>query len=415
MWNCEKYGKLGDIQDGFRKGRSTIRTLLHNELINDYNKRLRNNNFIGMTDISGCFVRIVPPIISLLNRKNGCPQPAVEMHSKTLEQAKYHLKTKHGTTTTFYSHSRETPIYGNGQGAGDSPSQWCQQSTLLFDLYTESNQGAKMTSPDSKKQIDFPLAAFADDTNLLGNDNNKSQRIDELIGQAQRAFTSWNELLHTTGHFMELDKCSCYLSIWDFQEDGYAFTIKPELLAKQIIVKDLEGRQQKIKQLPATTSQKLLGVMRNPIGNQQDKISRLREKSTKIAKRLHAHALSQIEAKLAYVAFYIPAMRYSLTITSINQIDFKTIQCQVTSSLLASLRYNRNMPREVIFCSQKFQGIGLKHLYDLQGIDSMRLLLQELNYKSGSTNTMLGILLEVIQQEAGIGKRILETIGHYNT
>jgi hypothetical protein len=40
MRNCEKYGALGELQDGFRKGRSTIRTLLHNELLNDYNKRL---------------------------------------------------------------------------------------------------------------------------------------------------------------------------------------------------------------------------------------------------------------------------------------------------------------------------------------------------------------------------------------
>jgi hypothetical protein len=40
LQNCEKHGHLGDYQDGFRKGRSTIRTLLHNELANDYNKRL---------------------------------------------------------------------------------------------------------------------------------------------------------------------------------------------------------------------------------------------------------------------------------------------------------------------------------------------------------------------------------------
>jgi hypothetical protein len=44
MKNCEKYGSLGDLQDGFRKGRSTTRTLLHNELVNDYNKRLRIDN-----------------------------------------------------------------------------------------------------------------------------------------------------------------------------------------------------------------------------------------------------------------------------------------------------------------------------------------------------------------------------------
>jgi hypothetical protein len=40
MKNCEKHGTLGDLQDGFRKGRSTTRTLLHNEIFNDFNKWL---------------------------------------------------------------------------------------------------------------------------------------------------------------------------------------------------------------------------------------------------------------------------------------------------------------------------------------------------------------------------------------
>jgi hypothetical protein len=93
MHNCEKFEALGDRQDGFGKGRSTIRTL-QNEIINDYNKRLRVNNFVGMTDISGCFDRILPPIISLLNMRNGCPSRAVKMHAKTLQSATYYLKTK---------------------------------------------------------------------------------------------------------------------------------------------------------------------------------------------------------------------------------------------------------------------------------------------------------------------------------
>jgi hypothetical protein len=71
----------------------TIWTLLLNEITNDYNKQLRVNNYIGTTDISGCFDQIVVPIISVLNRKNGCPTKAVEMHSTTLEKACYRLKT----------------------------------------------------------------------------------------------------------------------------------------------------------------------------------------------------------------------------------------------------------------------------------------------------------------------------------
>lgn len=74
------------------------------------------------------------------------------------------------------------------------------------------------------------------------------------------------------------------------------------------------------------------------------------------------------------------------------------------------------MPREVVFCTQKYQGIGFKHMYDLQGTDGVRLLLQELNFKEGSTNKMIRVLLEVIQQEAGIQAPILEKkIDPYST
>jgi hypothetical protein len=147
--------------------------------------------------------------------------------------------------------------------------------------------------------------------------------------------------------------------------------------------------------------------MKNPIGNQQDEIQRLKTKSNRLATQINSHALSTKEAKLAYESFYLPAMRYSLAITSINQIDFESIQKTATGSMLSTLGYNRHMPREVVFCSKLYQGLGMKHLYDMQGMDSTRLLLQEINSTS-TTSKMLRCLIEVIQMESGIGQPILE-------
>jgi hypothetical protein len=62
-----------------------------------------------------------------------------------------------------------TPVYGNGQGAGDSPSQWSQESTLLFKLYQEKMSSTTMTDRNGDHRVNIPLAAFTDDTNLLGN------------------------------------------------------------------------------------------------------------------------------------------------------------------------------------------------------------------------------------------------------
>jgi hypothetical protein len=407
MKNSERFGVLGDLQDGFRKGRSTTRTLLHNELLCDYNKRLQTDNYIGMTDISACFDRILPSIISLLNRRNGCPKEAVVMHAKTLQKSRYFLKTQQGISSTSFSNDT-SPVYGNGQGAGDSPSQWSQESAMLFQIYQEMTDGATMSNRKGNTTVEIHMAAFADDTNLLGNNDNRSKSRIELVNELKSAFMHWNRLLHATGHSMELGKCACYLSIWDFQEDGYAYTIPPEEHGQDIFVHNIHGQLEKIPQLESTVAQRILGVMKNPMGDQQAEIHRLKTKSDEFAIRINSNALTRADAKLAYEVFYLPAMRYSLNITSINQMDMETIQTKATLAFLAAQGYNRHMPREVVFAPKTYQGLRMHHLYDLQGSDCTRLLLQELNQEGSMMQKMATALLEVIQMESGIGTPILE-------
>jgi hypothetical protein len=360
-----------------------------------------------MTDISGCFDRILPPIISILNRKNGCPESAVQMHAKTLFNAKYHIKTKQGISDMFYS-NQTTPVYGNGQGAGDSPSQWSQESAMLFEIYESMIQGAEMSLQTGEKMVELPMAAFADDTNLLGNNDRGHKPRTELINEVKQAFTTWDKLLHASGHFMELAKCCCYLSLWEFQDDGYAYTMQPEEHKQEIFVTDIHGNEQRIAQLKTNQAQRLLGVMKSPMGDQQDEITRLQGKSDQYARRMNSNYMTHSEARLAYTVFYIPAMRYSLNITSINQIDMETIQARATIAFLSAQGFNRHMPREVVYAPMLYQGIGMQHLYDLQGSDSTRLFLQEMNQFNSNTQHMLIALLDAIQMEAGIGTPIME-------
>jgi hypothetical protein len=188
------------------------------------------------------------------------------------------------------------------------------------------------------------MTAFADDTNLLGNNDGHHKSRTEMIDELKDAFNHWNRLLHATGHSMEIGKCACYLAFWEFQDDGYAFTITPEEHGQEITIQSIHGREEKIPQLKTNEAQRLLGVMKRPIGDQQAEIARLKLKSDAFAIRINSNALTRSEAKLAYEAFYIPALRYSLNITAINQIDMETIQSKATLAFLTAQGYNRHMP-----------------------------------------------------------------------
>jgi hypothetical protein len=184
--------------------------------------------------------------------------------------------------------------------------------------------------------------------------------------------------------------------------------MSPEEHQQRIYVTDIQGNQQLIPQLPTNKAEKLLGVMKCPIGDQQAEITRLRIKSDNYAKRVNSNALTRSEARLAYEVFYLPALRYSLNITAINQTDLESIQAKATAAFLAAQGFNRNMPREVVYAPALYQGVGMRHLFNIQGADCTRLLLQELNYPGSTTERMIAAVLDTIQMESGIGKPILE-------
>jgi hypothetical protein len=240
---------------------------------------------------------------------------------------------------------------------------------LTIPTIQQKMPGAQISSKNGNSKMNIPMAAFADDTNLLGNNDNDTKSHQEITNKAKLAFLTWNGLLNASGHFMELSKCACYLSLWKFQEDGFAYTMSPDEPGQKIFVTDYNGQPQEIPQMKSNKPQKLLGVMKCPIGDQQAEVQRLKTKSDTYAKRLNANYLNRTDARLAYKVFYLPALCYSLQITLINQIDMETIQSKATMAFLSAQGFNRNMPRAVVFAPKLYQGLGFRHLYDLQGCD----------------------------------------------
>lgn len=97
-----------------------------------------------------------------------------------------------------------------------------------------------------------------------------------------------------------------------------------------------------------------------------------------------------------------------MKLSTFNQIDLESIQPRATTAFLAASGYIRTMPREIVFASKAHQGLGFKHLYDIQGADGIKVFMQEINNKGTNTYRLLRINLDVLQLESGIGQPIFE-------
>ena len=63
------------------------------------------------------------------------------INATTLQKAKYMPKTQLGTSQCSYTHTPEHPLYGIGQGAGNSLAVWALLSSTMFSLYSSHAHG----------------------------------------------------------------------------------------------------------------------------------------------------------------------------------------------------------------------------------------------------------------------------------
>jgi hypothetical protein len=125
MRHAEQHHLLNEGQYGSRSGREAsalnFLEVLKNDIAHCSRKPLLNLD----NDAALCYDRIIVSLASLINRKYGQHRQVVLLNAKTLQQAKYKLKTELGITERSYTNCTAFPLHGTGQGSGNSPMIWC--------------------------------------------------------------------------------------------------------------------------------------------------------------------------------------------------------------------------------------------------------------------------------------------------
>ena len=221
-----------------------------------------------------------PNLAALVSRKFGVPPSVVLSNVTTLLNAKYRLKTELGTSVEYYQHTDEFPIYGTGQGSGNSPMIWCFLSSILFDCYETSATGAIYESPDRSCSTKIQMIGYVDDSNGQTNTfmRNRQPEARVLLKQATVDAQIWHDLLWASGGALELSKCSYQLLSWTFSPLGVPYLPKTLPLA-QVTVHDIHRiASQNIPAISAHHAHKTLGHYKDPAGNQRQQLIELQLK-----------------------------------------------------------------------------------------------------------------------------------------
>ena len=132
-----------------------------------------------------------------------------------------------------------------------------------------------------------------------------------------------------------------------------------------------------IRQVGNNTAPKGLGVYMNFKGTFGFQAKKMCLKFGTMAQQLRPVKISPLLARKYYFTMYLPAVKYSLPVTTMTMKELHSIQSLMTSVTLNKFGYNQNYPHAVAFAPIRFFGCGMCDLRIEQGVAQINALLSQ--------------------------------------
>ncbi len=157
--------QLAEAQQGSRSGRKANDSVLLKQLTYDLTRQQRSNLGTFDNDVKSCYDRIINGIAMIAAQCLGMPTSVVATYAGTLARMQYMNKSAFGVSDGYIQSSKETFLFGTGQGSGASPAVWLTISTVLLDTLGDlTPRGMLYKSPDNSCQAERFSNAFVDNT-----------------------------------------------------------------------------------------------------------------------------------------------------------------------------------------------------------------------------------------------------------
>ena len=376
MHTAEDTGVINQGQFGGRPGRTAHDPVFIEEQIQEYSRLTRYTSIKFANDATACYDRILPSIASIASRSFGTPANVCYVMATTLLEARYKLKTSLGLSESYYKHCKEFPIYGSGQGSGNSPVIWVFISSILFDCHNSKAHGATFQSINNKHKLRLSMIGFVDDSAGYCNAKTPNDDIHTLFSQMQHDAHLWNTLLWQSGGDLELSKCLYHVSDYQFTPKCEPVLHNDFPTLKISIPSNSEPCNLVISRRSPYNDHETLGCFKSPSGNQVTQLLALREKSNRHLDVIQSSPFQRQDAWTYYYAIFLPSIGYSLPVSHFTERELIPIQQKPTRLLLAKAGFNRNTKQAIIFGPKALGGLAWRTLYDIQGIGQVDLFLK---------------------------------------
>jgi hypothetical protein len=282
LYKADNKQLLHPGQYGSRPNRRATDPVLLEELQLEMSRITRKTLIQTNYDATACYDRIIPSLAMIVSQKYGVHSKVTTTNAVTLRNAEYRIRTDLGMSPRGYAHSQQQPIYGTGQGSGNSPAIWCFLSSTLYDCYDTQATKALYCAPNRTNHLEIGMIGFVDDSNGQTNQflaDETETTADEVLVQMQSNSQTWSALLGASGGTLELSKCSYHVLKWAFSTQ-FSTQIGLGTLRSQSLI-NIQARPRRSNIYPPTLHTRLSDTIKTPPALKRSSNVNYNKKATK--------------------------------------------------------------------------------------------------------------------------------------
>lgn len=401
--------QLPDIQHGSRASKRCHSAVLNKVLTYEIHRYKKQPLAYIENDAKGCYDRIINPLVLIFLRILGLSSTAISTLAKTWELTVHRIKTLFGISTNGYANSPDYILYGPGQGSTIGPFLWLLCFLLIFAAMSPTSPKMVIYSVNTTTPITFIGEAFVDDAGLGTNDTQRNSLPTPehaLVHNLQQLAQEWERLLYSTGGALNLQKCFWFLLSWKWEQGKAKLQSQSSFPAQLTMTSGADPNPTVIKRIEPTDTFRTLGVHVTPDGTSKGAFTILQDIALNYASILTGTHVTRQEALTTYIQYILPKLRYQPPLLALTLKQCDTLQSIILKAVLPKLHINRHTARSIVHGPIELGGLALPHIYTMQGVDKLNLLLGHLRLQD-RTGQLIHADLSYLQLLSGSGTMVL--------
>jgi hypothetical protein len=163
------------------------------------------------------------------------------------------------------------------------------------------------------------MTGFVDDNNLQTNKDAFHHKTDTsgLVSQMNLDGQVWQDTLWASGGALSLGKCQYHLMHWLFSASG-APVLQGGIFGDLVCIRNADGTEATIKQLPVGKSYKTLGAHVEPMQHRKTHYTTLLAKSKLHTRLLASSSCQAHHTWIYYYSVFLRSIGYSLPVSHLS-------------------------------------------------------------------------------------------------